>query len=238
MAATTSSLHRETIRYKAGTTDLEGMLVYDGSTKGRRPGVLLAHSRMGLDAFTRRRAVQLARRGGAVFALDLYGEGRGAQNAAEADELARALFDDRALLRARAQAALKILREQRFVESRNLAAVGFGLGGCAALELARGGADLRGAVSFHGTLKTGGAGTEPGFHGRLLVLHGAEDALVPPPEVAAFQQEMKEAKADWRLITYGGCAHAFTDPDAGTYNGAADTRSWAAACAFLDEIFD
>jgi len=41
------------------------------------------------------------------------------------------------------------------------------------------------------------------------VLTGAEDPLVPPDQVAAFEDEMRAAKvADWRVVSYGNTLHA------------------------------
>jgi len=51
------------------------------------------------------------------------------------------------------------------------------------------------------------------------------------------------AGADWRVITYGGVKHNFTDPDiarfdnpALQYHRSADERSWNAMTAFFREI--
>lgn len=244
MISTTSNLRRETIRYKHDGTDFEGVFIYEGATLGRRPGVLLAHAWMGLDTYARRKAVQLARIGYAVFALDMYGDGHNAKDADEAGKLITDLRDDRKVLRARAQAGLKVLREQRVVASRNLAAIGYCFGGCVALELARAGADLRGVVSFHGLLDAAAKPAAKKILPRVLALHGDEDPLVPPKQVDAFRAEMTKAKADWQLVIYGGAVHAFTHPDAGSdkstglaYNASANARSWEAMRSFLKEIF-
>ena len=65
----------------------------------------------------------------------------------------------------------------------------------------------------------------------MLVCHGAADPLVPPADVAAFEEAMGRTKVDWQLHAYGGAVHAFTNPEAGTagnrrsaYNEAADRR--------------
>ena len=38
---------------------------------------------------------------------------------------------------------------------------------------------------------------------------------MPPADVAAFMDEMNQAKATWRMQTYGGAVHALTNPAAG-----------------------
>jgi dienelactone hydrolase len=78
-----------------------------------------------------------------------------------------------------------------------------------------------------------------------LARDGADDAAVPPAQVAAFEQEMREAQADWQLVAYGNAVHSFTDWNAGTrqpgknsaYNKEADERSWIALQSFLKELF-
>jgi dienelactone hydrolase len=68
---------------------------------------------------------------------------------------------------------------------------------------------------------------------------------VPPGDVIAFAEEMNAANADWQLIMYGGALHGFTHSGAPqgaipgiAYDPRADNRSFAAASAFLAEIFN
>lgn len=237
-----SAIRIETLAYKHDGLECRGTFVYDGAATDRRPGVLLVPTFWGLDANARRKAVQVARLGYAVLALDLYGDGRAAQDRDEASRLMKDLARDRAVLRARAAAGLKALRYQRVVDGARLAAIGFCFGGQVALELARSGAELRGVVSFHGLLDA-----DPkapcAVKAKVLALHGAEDPLVPPRQAEAFRAEMSAAGADWQMVYYGGAVHGFTNPDAGAdrktgiaYDERADQRSWQAMRAFFDEV--
>jgi dienelactone hydrolase len=122
-------------------------------------------------------------------------------------------------------------------------ALGYCMGGGAALEMARGGQDLVAAISFHGLLATSLPAQPGAVKARLLVLHGDADPMVPREQVAAFMAEMDHAGADWHLHAYSGVRHGFTDPasdlrdlDAVAYNASADRQSWAAAMAFFDEV--
>ena len=58
-------------------------------------------------------------------------------------------------------------------------------------------------------------------------------------DVAAFEDEMRQAKVDWQLVKYGGAVHSFTDWDAhsegAAYNENADRRSWEAMRQFFAE---
>jgi dienelactone hydrolase len=73
------------------------------------------------------------------------------------------------------------------------------------------------------------------------VLTGARDPYVPPAAVAALQQELAEAGADWQLTVYGEGWHAFSDPNPKKaevpgvrYDPLIDRLSWAQASAFLE----
>jgi dienelactone hydrolase len=151
--------------------------------------------------------------------------------------------DDRKLMRSRAAAGLEVLRRHAFVDTNKLAAIGFCFGGTTSLELARAGADLRGVVAFHAGLGT----TMPAHPGqvkaKILVCEGGDDPHVPPPEVVAFEDEMRKATADWQVNSYGGAVHSFTNPAANdaahgvAYNALADRRSWLAMKDFFAEVF-
>ncbi|HLP30180.1 MAG TPA: dienelactone hydrolase family protein, partial [Geothrix sp.] len=79
---------------------------------------------------------------------------------------------------------------------------------------------------------------------KVLVCHGADDPFVPAKEVAAFQDEMRQAKADYVFTAYAGAVHAFTQKEAGSdnakgaaYNEAAHRRSWQHMKDLFQEIF-
>ena len=148
------------------------------------------------------------------------------------------------MIRARANAGLDTLAASPLVDTSRLAVIGYCFGGTAALELARSGANLLGTVSFHGGLDTPNPADARNIRGKVLALHGADDPHVPPEQVAAFQQEMRQAKVDWEMVYYGGAVHAFTNPDSGNdpskgvaYNAEADRRSWEEMKLFFAEIF-
>jgi len=233
----------ETVEYQQGGTVLEGWLVYDTSVKGRRPGVLVVHQWKGLTDYEKKRAEMLARLGYTAFAVDIYGKGIRAKDAEEAAGLANKFKSDRALLRARVNAGLEVLRKSPQVDPTRLAAMGYCFGGTTVLELARSGAEVAGVVSFHGALNTPTPDDAKRFKGKVLALHGANDPFVSPAEVAAFEEEMRRSGVDWQLTVYGGAVHSFTDWGAGhdpskgaAYNEKADHRSWEAMKAFFAEI--
>lgn len=234
----------KTVEYKEGSTTLEGLSVHDDATQGKRPGILVVHQWKGLGDYEKKRAEMLAKLGYNVFAVDIYGKGVRFANPKDAAAESAKYKSDRALLRARVNAGLAMLKKHELTDATKVAAIGYCFGGTTALELARSGADISGIVSFHGGLNTPTPADAQKIKGKVLALHGADDPHVPPAEVAAFEQEMRKAKVDWSLVSYGGAVHSFTDWNAGSdnskgsaYNEKADKRSWEAMKTFFAELF-
>ena len=122
--------------------------------------------------------------------------------------------------------------------------IGYCFGGYVALELARSGADLAGVVTFHGALSTAAPQDAANIKGKVLVLSGGSDPVVPDSQIDEFKDSLRAAPhVDWQVVSYSGAMHAFTNPDAtapdsgAAYQATADRRSWAAMRAFFDEIF-
>jgi dienelactone hydrolase len=201
------------VQYKHNGTVLEGYLAYDDAVKGKRPGVLVVHEWWGLNDFAKKAAERLAGLGYVALAADMYGKGQVTKNPEEAGRWAGQV-KGAPLMRQRAQAGLQVLAQQAQVDPRRLAAMGFCFGGTAVLELAYSGADLRGVVSFHGGLTAPRPDDLPKIKASFLVLHGADDPRVKAEDIAAFQAGMRQAKADWQMILFGGAVHSFTNPDA------------------------
>jgi dienelactone hydrolase len=239
-----AALKTKTVQYRAGDTVLEGYLAFDDAAKRPRPGIVVVPDWMGVSQETRRRCDMLAALGYEALAADVYGKGVRPSTPEEASRQAGRLKADRPLLRERLQAALELLKTSPGVDGSRLAAMGYCFGGMGALELLRAGADLKGAVTFHGSLDTPHPEDAKSIKGKVLVLHGADDPFVTSEQVAAFQEEMRKAGVDWQMVLYGGAVHAFTNPGAGpdgskgaAYNAKADGRSWRAMRNFFAEIF-
>lgn len=230
--------------YSDGATKLAGYLSKPAAATGKVPGVVVIHQWMGLTEHERQVSDDLAKLGYVALAADIYGEGMRPKNTGEAGKLAGSFKGDRALYRRRIAAAIEALKAQKGVDGSRLAVIGFCFGGTGALEAARGGLPVKGVVSFHGGLDVP-ADTVPGPIGaKVLVCHGADDPFVPAKDVAAFQDEMRKAKADYVFVAYAGAVHAFTQKEAGhdnskgaAYNEAAHRRSWQHMKDFFQEIF-
>ncbi len=233
------------IDYRDGAVNLRGYLAFDETAAERRPGVLVFHEGLGLGDFAMARARMLAELGYVAFAADMFGDRRQARNLREVAKLVGDLRDEPQTLRARGRAALATLAALPQVDANRIGAVGFCFGGSVVLELARDGADLKAAVSFHGVLATRTPAVSGNVKASVLVCTGADDPLAPLEQIKAFEDEMRAADVrDWQVISYGNTLHGFTNPAAdgsmlraALYSEQADRRAWASMRSLFDEVF-
>ena len=233
-----------TIDYLHGDVKLQGYLAFDDTITGKMPGVLIVHEWWGLNDYARGRAEELARMGYMAFALDMYGKGKSTEHPEEASAWMKMVNSSMKLWQQRATAGLDVLRKQPNVDGNRIAAIGYCFGGATVQILAYGGADLKGIVSFHGSLISPNTEQASRTKAKILICHGAQDPMNTPSSMEAYVQAMNASSIDWQMIAYGGTRHSFTNPDADkhgmdalAYNASADRRSWQHMSAFFDELF-
>lgn len=227
-------------------TKLRGFLARPVGAE-RRPAVLVIHEWWGHNDYVRGRARQLAELGYVALAVDMYGDGKTADHPKDAQAFMEEVMGGDGVMEARFRAALDVLRAEDGVDPQRLAAIGYCMGGAVGLQMARAGADLRGVVSFHGSLGTTARAAPGAVKPKLLVLTGADDPFVPAEQVAAFRDEMAAADADCEIVEYPGVVHAFTNPGATAkgekfelplrYDAEADADSWRRMTEFFAKIF-
>ncbi|MDZ5601377.1 dienelactone hydrolase family protein [Pseudomonas sp. RP23018S] len=228
---------------------LVGYYAYDDALSDKRPGVLVVHEWWGLNDYAKRRARELAGLGYNALAIDMYGDGKHTEHPADAQAfMAAALKDPKAAAR-RFDAGLDLLKLQPQTDKHRIGAVGYCFGGKVVLDAARRGEKLDGVVSVHGALVTQ-TPAQPGVvRAKILVEHGEADSMVTPEQVAAFKQEMADAKANVEFVSLPGAKHGFSNPDADRlshgehggpdigYDKAADQRAWADLQRFFKQVF-
>jgi len=232
------------LEYRCDEVLLRGHLVWDDTVTTPRPGVAVFHEGLGLGDFAMERARMVAELGYVALAADMFGERRQARNLQEVATVVGGLRAEPEKLRARGRAALTALAGLPQVDAGRLGAIGFCFGGSVVLELAREGADIKAAVSFHGVLTTRLPAVSGQVKASVLVCTGADDPLAPSDQVAAFENEMRAADVrDWQVISYGNTLHGFTNPAAdgsmmrtALYHEQSDRRSWAAMKGLFDEV--
>ncbi|MGV3512072.1 MAG: dienelactone hydrolase family protein [Novosphingobium sp.] len=229
----------EQIDYVDGDVPLTGFLVKPEGPP--RAAVLVLPTIANCNTPMIRRAHMLAQAGYLAMIADFYGvQVRDFDHARELSGPLRASAEG---YRQRLRAGLSALTGQAVAQALPVAAIGYCMGGQAALELARDGADIVLAASFHGLLDTKAAASPGAIKARILVCHGDADPLVPRTQVMAFWEEMDAAEANWHFHSYSGVRHGFTDPGSDErgmaaigYDASADRQSWGALMDLLDEI--
>ena len=230
----------EKITYQSGDNSFEGFLAQPEGDSN--PCVLIAHTWAGRDAFVEEKAKLLTELGYAAFAIDMYGDGKIGKSNEENAGMMQPLLDDREELARRALASLDAVSKIDSIDASKIVIMGYCFGGLVAMDLARTGADIKGAVSFHGFL-AGPENSTNEIKAKLLALHGDSDPMVGQDQIESFRQEMTNKKVDWQLHVFGGAMHSFTNPEANdpdfgaVYSKNADERSWKIFTDLLKELF-
>jgi dienelactone hydrolase len=220
--------------------EMESVLIC--STPGTAPGLIMFPTVAGISDLERGFANRLAERGLCVMIADVYGKRYRGCPRPLAFELMKKLRSDRLRMRELLESVLETARKQPEVDSNRIVSSGYCFGGMCALDLARSGADILGAATFHGLFDPPGLPPQP-INAKIIAFHGWDDPSVPPQAVVALAKELTEAGADWQIQAYGHTVHAFTNPGADAmnnpavkYNSVADARSWTAFNNFLEEL--
>lgn len=231
----------EHISYTDGDTELEGFFAY--SAQAKRPLVILCHAWRGRDEFICAKAESLAALGYASFALDMYGKGVLGNSKAENAALKKPFLEDRAFLQRRLLKGYDKACSLPYVDTERIVVIGFGFGGLCALDLARSGVNLSGAISIYGHYDPPRDCPIHPIKAKILLMQGYEDPITPIKEMETLQHELSIAKVDWQAHLFSHTLHAFAnpssnDPAAGLqYNAASANSSWKQAQQFLAELF-
>lgn len=239
-------LKEDNITYTADGITMNGFVVYDENKEGARPAVIVIHEWWGLNDYSKMRARELAKLGYIAMAMDMYGDGKQADNPDSAGKLAMPFYQNPGMAKPRFDAALAKLKSYSQADGSKVGAIGYCFGGAQVINLAKLGEDLKGVVSFHGNLNVVPANKDL-LKAQVLVCHGAVDPLVPQAEVDQFKKQMDSIGAKYTFKDYDGAIHSFTNPNATAlgekfkmpikYNAAADTASWKDMRDFFETVF-
>ena len=240
--SSTMNAQLKTVKYTDGNQVLNGLSIKAAKKSSQNPGILLLPAWLGIDNASKQIAENLSKLGYTVFIADIYGEGNYPTNTSEAGKQAGFYKKNYKAYQKRIQLALDELIKLG-ASSDNIVAIGYCFGGTGVLEAARGHLNLKGVVSFHGGLGKDAARLTENITTKVLVCHGADDPFVSKEEITAFQQEMRDTKADWQMIYYANAVHSFTNPESGNdnskgaaYNPVAAKRSFEHLQLFLSEV--
>ena len=235
------------IDYPVGDATHQGYLAYDDEAAESRPGVVIVHEWWGLNDYIVKRAHMLAEQGYVALAIDMYGDGQVADNPDQAGELMMAVLNDMDSGTAALKAGYELLLDQPGVDASRTAAIGYCFGGAMVLHMARIGLPLSAVGSFHGALGSFHTADPGSIDAKILVCHGEADSMVTMDDLAAFEDEMKAAQADFEVMLLPGAKHGFSNPAADTngekygldlgYQQQADSDSWDKLQALFGQVF-
>jgi dienelactone hydrolase len=241
-ADASAKVRTKSFDYEQASNTLEGFVAWDDAAKGKRPAVLIFPTYTGPSEFEQDVARKLAARGYVAMVADVYGKGIHPAAGKEAGAEMAKYLGERSMLRARVKAGLDRLLQEANVDARRIATIGYCFGGAGSLELGRQGAPVEAIVSLHGTLASHNPDDAKNIKSKVLILHGEDDPVTPPPEIDSFRKEMDKANVDMTFVMYSQTRHSFTMPSAGSdntkasaYNERSARRAWTTMLAFLDD---
>jgi dienelactone hydrolase len=243
-----AAIKEEPVTYKDGEATMKGFVVYDDAIKAKRPGIVLVHEWWGITKHIHNEARQFAQQGYTAFIADMYGDAKTADNPTDAGALSGGVMKAPQTMESRFNAARAELAKQPSVDPARIGAVGYCFGGAVVLNMARAGADLAGVAGFHASLGLNTPAPAPGtVKAKILVLNGADDPFIKKEQYVQFEGDLKAAKADYKVITYPGAVHAFTNPEATAtgkkfnlplrYDAKANKQAEAEASKFFAALF-
>ncbi len=226
---------------------MKGFVYYDAKLRGKSAAVLVVHEWWGCNDYAKKRAKMIAELGYVGFAVDMYGDGKIATDPQTAKAYAAPFYANPQLALQNLNEAIAQLKKIQEVDPNHIAGIGYCFGGGVLLNMAKMGIDLKGVVSFHGSLK--GVPAKTGTcKAEILVCHGSDDKAVSEEDLTHFKSDMQIAGIPYTLMVYQNATHAFTNPEATAlgkkfnlpiaYNEKADRKSWREMKDFLAFVFD
>jgi dienelactone hydrolase len=243
-APASAAVKSRELQIKQGSEVLQAFVAWDDALKERRPGVLIVHGGWGYTDYVRKQAERLAASGYVGVAFDMFGTGKIETHLEHSGGVMGELDKNPALIRARFDAALALLKNDPHVDPANVSAMGNCWGGTVVLNMARAGVDLDAVVVFHGALNTATPAQKGQVKARILVLNGGADPIVPVAQVEPFKSEMTAAGVAVDVVIYPGVKHSYANPyadhagsNAMAYNAGADKDSWARLLQLLTRTY-
>lgn len=175
--------------------------------KGPFPALIVIHEWWGLSDWIRKNADEFADSGFAALAVDLY-KGRSTSDPAEAHELARGLPADRAIRDIKS--AFTYLQSLPQVEKNKIGSIGWCMGGGFSLQAALNIPNLNACVVNYGSLVTDDEIKK--INCPILGIFGEKDRGISPNDVKKFEESLKDAGKNEKIIIYRNVGHAFMNP--------------------------
>ncbi len=235
-------IKKVTISYFDAEKELEAYYVCPSDKKS--PFVILCHAWAGRDAFIMEAADRIAQWGYNALALDMYGKNVLGKSKEENAALKKPFIDDRSLLKRRVLKGYELAGSLAGVDTAQTAVLGFGFGGVCALDLARTGVPLAGAISVYGHFEVPGNVEVKPIQARVLILQGVNDPIATVDQLQIFGKELDTTNTQWQANIYGNSMHAFINPQANApqagivYNPITAQAAWQDIENFLKQLWE
>jgi carboxymethylenebutenolidase len=234
---------RVTLATSEGPMDLHGFLP-DAARPGRRAAVIVLQEAFGVNPHVKRVCRRVASLGYAAFSPELFHRA-GAGLEFGYDEFSKIKPMLGALTNAQISEDLRVahahISQRPDVEATRIASWGFCMGGWASM-LAACDLPIAAAISFYGgglVHPRPGIGFTPlmdrleSIRCPLLLVYGAQDAGIPPADIAALQSRLASLGKDHEVEVYPDAGHGFFCEDRSAYHRAAAEASWDRATRWL-----
>jgi len=241
-----TDLTRRDIAYRHGAADMRGLLVAPADAADL-PAVVLIHDAFGLGDDMIAIAEELAARGLAVFAADVWGDRTTPTEQQQIGPLIGSMAGDRREWQTRIVAAHRTATQQPEIDGERIALLGYCFGGSSALEFLRTGGEVRGVIAIHPGLDllehdwsaAAASGTQ------VHVAVGSRDPMATREQLLRLEDDLTAVGADWEIDVYSDTTHAFTSlrsrnsprPDLFDHHPRNAARAWQATTRALDEMF-
>ena len=230
LAGAQAPVKTETVHFKSGPETASGYLAMPASP-GRHPALVVVQEWWGLNDWVKEQAREFAEHGYVALAPDLY-HGQVATVPAEAMKLARSLPRDRAIRDLKA--AYDYLAAMPNVEKNKIGSIGWCMGGGYSLQLAIHEPRLAACVIDYGELTTDPAEIKK-IKAPLMGNFGAEDHVIQPSAVHAFEKALQAQGKTIDAKIYPGAGHAFeNENNKAGYRPAATRDAKARALKFFN----
>jgi carboxymethylenebutenolidase len=204
LAGAQTPVKTETVHFKSGAETASGYLAVPTSP-GRHPALVVIQEWWGLDDWVKEQTREFAEHGYVALAPDLY-HGQVATVPAKAMKLARSLPRDRAVRDLKA--TYNYLAAMPNVKKNKIGSIGWCMGGGYSLQLAIHEPKLAACVIDYGELTTDPAEIKK-IEAPLMGNFGAEDHVIPPSAVQAFEKALQAQGKSIDAKIYPGASHAF-----------------------------
>jgi carboxymethylenebutenolidase len=242
MTTASASITTQEVTFPRANDTLRGY-VAGPARSGRHPAILLIPDVRGLYEHYRDVSRRLAAEGFLTLAIDLYSR-EGAPQLPDMPSVFRwiAELPDRRVL-ADLGAGVDYLAQRPDVNPEAIGITGFCMGGQYALMAACNNEKLSACVSWYGMLRYAETNDRkpesplmmaPRLQCPYLGLFGAEDGLIPQPDVDDLRAILQREHKQFEIVSYPGAGHAFfNDTRADAYRPDAAADAWPRCVAFF-----